>query len=148
MEINDVLRNMAKGLVLHYLHRRTVDAAVAEGKEAGLPSVLVECFPGVMFQVTIAAAAVHTGQHTFNDMIGRLIREGARKEDAESLTNLALDFMRELRADGGEDRPVPDTGRPWFHFGMGKMPTLGGKRRPKRRAKAKGDLRAERACHQ
>ena len=53
VEINDVLRNMAKGLILHYLQGRTVDAAIAEGKEGGLPAALVDCLPGVMFQVTI-----------------------------------------------------------------------------------------------
>lgn len=46
MEINEALRNMARGLVLHYLHGRTVEAAIREGKEAGLPSELLDCFPG------------------------------------------------------------------------------------------------------
>ncbi len=133
MEINDSLRNMARGLVLHYLQGRTVDAAIEKGKEAGLPSELLEYFPGVMFQVTIAASSVQSGQYTLSDMIGRLIREGARKEDAENLVGLALDFMREIMADGGEERPVPDTGRPWFHYGMEERPT-GCRRRPKRRA--------------
>jgi hypothetical protein len=125
VEINDALRNMAKGLLLHYLQGRTVDAAIEEGEEAGLPSELLECFPGVMFQVTIAAASVQSGQYTLSDVIGRLIREGARKKDAEKLVGLALDFMREIMADGGEERPVPDTGKPWFRYGMEERPTTG-----------------------
>ena len=125
MEINDALRNMAKGLLLHYLQGRTVDAAIEEGEEAGLPSELLECFPGVMFQVTIAAASVQSGQYTLSEGIGRLIREGARKKDAEKLVGLALDFMREIMADGGEERPVPDTGKPWFRYGMEERPTTG-----------------------
>lgn len=134
MEFNDAFRNMAKGLILHYLHGRSVDAAMKEGKEAGLPSQLLESFPGIMFQVTIAASSVQSRQYTFRNMIGRLIREGAQKEDAENLVNLALDFMREIMTDGGEDRLVPDTGRPWFQYGMAERPTTGSRRRPKRRA--------------
>lgn len=87
-----------------------------------------------MFQVTIAAASVMSKQYTLRDMIGGLMREGARKEDAESLVGLALDFMREIIADGGEKGPVPETGRPWFQYGMKERPTTGCRRRPKGRA--------------
>jgi hypothetical protein len=105
---------MAKGLVLHYLQGGTIDQAVRVGREAGLPEELLESLPGMVFQATSAACAVHMGEKTFAHVIAMLVETGAPQQDAEVLVNLALEHLRQMTVDGGDDRPVPKTTRPWF----------------------------------
>jgi len=105
---------MAKGLVLHYLHGATVDQAVRVGREAGLPEELLESLPGMVFQATSAACAVNLGEKTFPHVITMLVERGAPEEDAEVLVRFALDYIRQMAGDGGDDRLVPKTTRPWF----------------------------------
>jgi len=53
--MSEMSDNILKGLVLHYLHQGTVQNAVEQGQEAGLPRELLESLPDIMFEITSAA---------------------------------------------------------------------------------------------
>ena len=126
--MNDGFRNMIKGLALHYLQRRSVQEAIEKGQQAGVPAELLDSLPGMMFDVTAAAGAVVIGERKFDDVVDQLwsrtlkhaVIDGFSRQDASTLVAITLAFMRELFADGGDDRPVPDSGEPWFEYGMRK----------------------------
>lgn len=119
--MDPVLESMMKGLVLHFLHQKTVEEAIEEGREAGVPDELLECLPGMMFEITSAACAVHTGERTLDDVADQMTEEALAsgteedfgRDDAVSMLQITLAFIEELYADGGEDRPLPVTA-PWF----------------------------------
>lgn len=110
------LDKMAKGLVLHYLQGATVDEAVTTGREAGLPDELLESFPGMMFQATSAACAVNFAEKTLAEVLDVLAERGAPSEDAEALVRFALNFIQNMAANGGDERPVPSSKTPWFAY--------------------------------
>ena len=109
------LEKLSKGLVLHYLQGRTVEQAVQEGERAGLPEDLL-LFPRMMFSVTSAAGAVCLGAKTLDEVLDQLAEEGAPREEAWVFVSMALDFMRALTAQYGEDGRVPQTTVPWFEY--------------------------------
>lgn len=115
MSIGSIMQRMCKGLVLHYLQRRTVEDAVRAGREAGLPDELLASLPGMMFEATSAACAVHLGAKTRADVLDTLVERGAPREDVGVLIDLALDFIAAIAADG-DDRPMPASTEPWFAY--------------------------------
>jgi hypothetical protein len=115
MRGGSTMEGMCKGLVLHYLQRRTVEDAVRVGREAGLPEELLRSLPGMMFEATSAASAVHLGERTRAEVLDALVERGAPKEDAGVLVDLALEFIRVIAVDGDE-RPMPTSEEPWFVY--------------------------------
>lgn len=130
-QLNQVFETMVKGLVLHYLHRGTVQEAIAQGKAGGLPEELLECLPGMIFEVTSAAGAVFSGDVTFDEVVDELTRralasghaEDFSRDDAAALVTLTVDFFGELCGEGGEDAPLPPMVEPWYRYGMKVRPT-------------------------
>ena len=130
-QLNHVLEAMVKGLALHYLHRGTVQEALAQGKAGGVPEELLECLPGMIFEVTSAAGAVFSGNGTFDEVVDELTRralasgnaEDFSRDDAAALVTLTLDFLRELCGEGGGDAPLPPMAEPWYRYGMKVPPT-------------------------
>jgi hypothetical protein len=122
---------MVRGLALHYLHRGTVQQAIAQGKPGGVPEELLECLPGMMFEVTSAAGAVFSGDVTFDEVVDELTRralasgnaEDFSRDDAAALVTLTLDFLRELCGEGGGDTPLPPMAQPWYRYGWKVRPT-------------------------
>ena len=123
--MSDALDNILKGLVLHYLHQGTVQDAVKQGREAGVPAELLESLPVMMFEVTSAAGAVFAGARTLDDVLDQM-SEGAsaiknEKEVARMniarLIQVALEFMKELADDRGPDSPLPEMTMPWYKYG-------------------------------
>ena len=110
------LENMAKGLVLHYLHGGTIEEAVSTGREAGLPEEFLDSFPGMMFQATSAACAVSLNEKTVAEVLDTLVERGAPRKDAAIVVRAALKFIRSMAADGGDARPVPHSKRPWYAY--------------------------------
>jgi len=106
--LSEMLDNIIKGLVLHYLHKGTVQSAVEQGQEAGLPIELLESLPGMMFEITSAAGAVFDGARTFDDVVDEIVNRVSATEDeqnvarmnVEKLMHLSLDFMNKLSTDG------------------------------------------------
>jgi hypothetical protein len=111
-----VLENMAKGLVLHYLHGGTIEEAVSTGREAGLPEEFLDSFPGMMFQATSAACAVNLNEKTVAEVLDTLTERGAPSKDAEILVRAALKFIQSMAADGGDARPVPRSTKAWYAY--------------------------------
>ena len=117
--MNAALEKMIKGLVLHFLNGGTVEKAMAEGRQAGLPAEITTYLPGMVFQATSAAGAVQLGQRQFDEVINQLVAQGAPKQEADTIVRFVLDFLKQLSGHGGGDKPVPSTGKPWFNFGTG-----------------------------
>lgn len=115
MKIGNQLKKFSNGLVLHYLQGRTVEQAVQEGERAALPEDLL-LFPRMMFSVTSAAGAVFLRAKTLDEVLDALVQEGAPRDEAKVPVSEALRFMRALKAQYGEDGPVPQTSVPWFAY--------------------------------
>ncbi len=75
--------------------------------------------PGIVFQATSAAAAVQLGQRQFDEVIDRLVGQGAPRQEADAMVQLVLEFLKQLSEHGGGDKPVPSIGKSWFNFGTG-----------------------------
>ena len=58
MILSQALENFMKGLTLHFLHQGTVEQAIEQGRQVGVPEELLESLPGMMFEITSAACAV------------------------------------------------------------------------------------------
>ena len=123
--MSDALDNILKGLVLHYLHQGTVQDAVKQGREAGVPTELLESLPAMMFEVTSAAGAVFAGARTLDDVLDQM-SEGASAIENEKevarmniarLIQVALEFMKKLAGDRGLDSPLPEMTMPWYKYG-------------------------------
>jgi len=116
MIIPPPIENLARGLVLHFLQQKTIDQAIIEGREAGMPEELLDSLPGMVFQATAAAGAVHIGERTMYQVLKVMVKRGASKEDAECLVNFALGVIGELETEVGSDNPVPTSDRKWFEY--------------------------------
>ena len=122
--MTEMLDNILKGLVLHYLHQGTVQNAVEQGREAGLPRELLESLPGIMFEITSAAGAVFGGARTFEDVVDEISKRVSATEDEQNvarmnvakLMHLALDFMNKLATERGTDSPLPEMRVPWYKY--------------------------------
>jgi hypothetical protein len=124
--MSQALENMMKGLVLHFLHQKTVVQAIEQGRKAGVHEELLECLPGMMFEITSAACAVQTGERTLDDMVDQITEkalasgnaEDFGKDDVFKMLQMTLSFIRELYQDADGDKPLPALTEPWFHYQM------------------------------
>ena len=107
--MSEMLDNILKGLVLHYLHQGTEQNAVEQGREAGLPRELLESLPGIMFEITSAAGAVFDGARIFEDVVDEISKRVS--------STLALDFMNKLATERGTESPLPEMRVPWYKYG-------------------------------
>lgn len=122
--MNDLLNNMIKGLAFHYMHMRTVEEAISQGKEGGISAKLLESLPGMMFEITCAAAAVYSGGRTFNEMVDEVLKrarasgsvDGFKKKDAIAFIKFTLDFFKELSEEFSDDSPLPPMNEPWYKY--------------------------------
>ena len=122
--MTEMLDNILKGLVLHYLHQGTEQNAVEQGREAGLPRELLESLPGIMFEITSAAGAVFGGARTIEDVVDEISKRVSATEDEQNVTrmnvaklmHLALDFMNKLATERGTDSPLPGMRVPWYKY--------------------------------
>ena len=122
--MSDMVNNVIKGLVLHYLHQGTVQSAIEQGKEAGLPIELLESLPDIMFEITSAAGAVFDGARTFDDVVDEIVKRVSTTKDEqiaarmniEKLMHLSLDFMNQLATEQGTDSPLPEMSVPWYKY--------------------------------
>ena len=114
--ISPLIDNMVKGLVTHLLQGRTIEQAIEEGREVGMPEELLDSLPGMVFEATSAAGAVHVGERTMAQVLDVMVERGAPREDAEELVRLVLDFIAALETEIGSDKPVPNSGRRWFEY--------------------------------
>lgn len=116
--------NIIKGLVLHYLHKGTVQRAVEQGQEAGLPIELLESLPGMMFEITSAAGAVFDGTQPFDGIVDEIVERASANEEEqnaarmniEKLMHLALDLMNKLATEHGIGSPLPEMRVPWYKY--------------------------------
>jgi len=124
-ETSKALDNMLKGLVLHFLHQNTIEEAVEQGRDAGLPTELFEMLPAMMFDVTSAAGAVFVGGRKLHDVLDQMSdnptatkkeKQVARK-NIKQLLQLALEFMKELAGGQGLDTTLPEMNTPWYEYG-------------------------------
>jgi len=116
-----------KGLTLHFLHQGTVEQAIEQGREAGVPEELLQSLPGMMFEITSAACAVQIGQRTLTDVVDQITEQAFAtgnvadfgKEDVVKMLEMTLAFLMELYQDRGEHGPLPDLTGPWFRYEQG-----------------------------
>jgi len=128
--MDQILQNMMKGLILHFLHQETVEQAIDQGRKAGVPRELFESLPGMMFEITSAACAVQMGEQTLDNMADQITArafssgnvEDFSRNDALKMLEMALGFIEELYRKVGADRPLPAMTEPWFRYQM-EMPT-------------------------
>jgi hypothetical protein len=96
-----MLNNMLKGLILHYLHQRSVEEAIEQGRAAGVPEELLESLPGMMFCVTSVAGAILREELPFDKAVDELMdmvlisgnEEDFSREDAVTLVKLTVNFI-------------------------------------------------------
>ena len=116
--------NMLKGLVLHFLHRKTIRDAVMQARSAGLPPELIESLPQIMSEITKAAENVVVGDRTFEDVIDEISQRDSRNEAERNaarmnlarLMSLTLNFMTEIDSDETSNRSLPEMCVPWFRY--------------------------------
>jgi len=122
--MSETLDNFINGLVLHYLHQGTVQSAIEQGQEAGLPIELLEALPRIMFEISSAAGAVFHGARTFDEVVDEIVnRESAIEEEQnaarrniEKLMHISLDFMNKLAKERGVGSSLPELSVPWFKY--------------------------------
>lgn len=109
-----------RGLVIHFLNLGTVEQAVAEGREAGVPDSVLRTLPGMTFHLTSAAGAILSGRshaEVFAELWDRVPRsEDAEisREELESSLRFVLEFLRSL---GDPDAPIPALDGHWYDYG-------------------------------
>ena len=99
--MSKVLENLMKGLTLHFLHQGTVEQAIEQGREAGVPEELLQSLPGMMFEITSAACAVQIGQRTLTDVVDQITEQAFAtgnvadfgKEDVVKMLEMTLAFL-------------------------------------------------------
>lgn len=129
MTMNEEVDNVLKGLVLHFLHRKTIADAISQARSEGVPAELYESLPLIMSEITAAAKDVVAGVRTLDEVVDGISRREsdnaaerkAARMNVARLMHVALTFMRELGADGASDRPLPEMSVPWFRY----LPTAG-----------------------
>jgi hypothetical protein len=116
---------MMRGLTLHYLHQRTVEDAIEQGRAGGVPEALLQCLPAMMFEITSAAGAVFGGGQDLDKVVNEVTRrarasgraEGFGRSDAMALVKSAIQFLTELSEQRGIDQPLPEMTEPWYRYG-------------------------------
>ncbi len=122
--MSEAVDNILKGLVLHFLHRRTVRDAIEQGRSGGVPVELLESLPSIMFEITSAAETVAIEARTFEEVVDEISWRESTTATEQSITrlnvarlmHLALEFMNELGADRGSGSPLPEMSVPWFRY--------------------------------
>ena len=112
-----------RGLILHYLNQSTVEQAVQQGREAGVPGELLESLPGMMFEFTSAAGTIVAGERAFNDVVEELLKRSTDdnnnidfdRNDATTFLQFTVDFLESL---GNLDQPLPALKVPWYRYGQ------------------------------
>jgi len=113
-----------KGLTLHFLHQGTVEQAIEQGREAGVPEELLQSLPGMMLEITSAACAVQIGERTLADMADQITEqafasgtaENFGRDDVVKMLETTLAFITDLHKDRGEHRLLPNLTAPWFRY--------------------------------
>jgi len=124
--MSNVLDNILKGLILHYLHQGTVQDAVEQGRAAGVPVELLESLPAMMYEVTSAAGTVFSGARTLEDVLDQMSELPSITEDEKEvaraniaqLMQVALEFMKELSVERGPGAPLPEMTGPWYKYSV------------------------------
>lgn len=129
--MNEMLKNMIRGLSLHYLHKGTIEEAIEQGKSGGVPAELLESLPGMMFEITSAASAIFSRSLVFDEVVDELTgmafangkAEDFTRDDAATLVKLTLDFFEELCVDDEFETPLPPATEPRYQYGINKRST-------------------------
>ena len=129
--MDEALKNLMKGLTLHYLHRGTVQEAIDQGRGGGVAGELLECLPGMMFEVTSAAGAIFDGDCGFDEVVNELTQralasgnaEDFGRDDAAALVRSTIEFFEELCIEEGSETPLPELVGPWYEYGTKERPT-------------------------
>jgi len=129
--MDEALNNLMRGLTLHYLHRGTVQEAIDQGRAGGVPDELLECLPGMMFEVTSVAGAIFGGDCGFDEVVNELTRralasgnaEDFGRDDAAALVKSTIEFFEELCLEEGSETPLPELVGPWYEYGTKERPT-------------------------
>ena len=116
--------NMLKGLVLHFLHRKTIADADEQTRSAGLPPELFESLPRIMSEITKAAEIVVAGDQALEEVIDEISQRESRNEAERNaarmnivrLMRLTLNFMTEIDSDESPNRSLPEMCVPWFRY--------------------------------
>lgn len=116
-----------KGLTLHFLHQGTVEQAIEQGRDAGVPEELLQSLPGMMLEITSAACAVKIGERTLADVADQITEQALAsgtaedfgRDDVVTMLETTVAFITELSKDRGEHRPLPDRTAPWFRYEEG-----------------------------
>lgn len=125
------VHGMIKGLALHYLHQGTVADAVKQGQTGGVSRELLDCLPGMMFEVTSAAGAIFGSGRDFDEVVDEVTRRAIAsgnspafgRADAATMVKLTMDFFEEISASEANDAPLPATTDPWYLYGRTQRPT-------------------------
>ena len=112
-----------RGLILHYLNQSTVEQAIQQGREEGVPDELLESLPGMMFEFTSAAGAIVAGERAFEDVAEDLLKRATDdnnnidfdRNDATTFLQFTVDFLESL---GNLDQPLPALKVPWYRYGQ------------------------------
>jgi len=112
-----------RGLILHYLNQSTVEQAIQQGREEGVPDELLESLPGMMFEFTSAAGTIVAGERAFNDVVEELLKRSTDdnnnidfdRNDATTFLQFTVDFLESL---GNLDQPLPALKVPWYRYGQ------------------------------
>ncbi len=124
MTMSEAIDNILKGLVLHFLHRRTVREAIEQGRSGAVPVELLESLPSIMFDITSAAETVATSARTFEEVVDEIswrestnaAEQSIARMNVARLMHVALKFMSELGADRGSGSLLPEMSVPWFRY--------------------------------
>ena len=111
-----------RGLILHYLNQSTVEQAIQQGREEGVPDELLESLPGMVFEFTSAAGAIVAGERAFEDVAEDLLKRATDdnnvdfdRNDATTFLQFTVDFLDSL---GNLDQPLPALTVPWYRYGQ------------------------------
>jgi len=122
--MNEALYNMIKGLTLHFLHQGTVDQAIKQGRQAGIPAELLESLPGMMYVITSSACAIWKGNRTLDDVADEITESALTSGNAEDfsradtvrLLEITLEFIQDISKERGEEKPLPEMTQPWYAY--------------------------------
>ena len=121
--MNDFFHDVMRGLILHYLNQGTVEQAIEQGREAGVPAELLDSLPGMMFEITAAAGAIVAGGRAVDEVAEELLKRAEDRgnvvdfdrSDATAFLRFAVDFLNSL---GNDDDPLPALTGPWYMYGQ------------------------------
>lgn len=118
------MNNVLKGLVLHFLHRKTIGEAIEQARSEGVPEEQYESLPAIMSEITSAAEDVVAGLRTRDEVVDEISRRESRNEterkaaktNVARLMDMTLTFMNELGVEKASDDSLPEMYVPWFRY--------------------------------